>query len=107
MWVDQAYLQQRACGITASLAQDICLFLLRQAGNSTGDRVGSTLVVGRSSRFLLSAIACRHAFLLELTKHHSCRSVLRPLLQLSHFYVRTIMRPYVVWEIPPEIEQFL
>ena len=33
--------------------------------------------------------------------------VLRPLLQLSHFYMRTIRRPYVAWEIPPELEQFL
>ena len=29
---------------------------------------------------------------------------LRPLLHLSHPYMRIIMRPYVAWEIPPEIE---
>ena len=33
--------------------------------------------------------------------------VLRPLLQLNHFYMRIIRRPYVALGIPPEIEQFL
>ena len=38
--------------------------------------------------------------MLELTQQHIHAGALGPLLHLSHFYMRIIMRPYVAWEIP-------